>query len=46
MRIFESKPERLESSIRKKREEIQWHNELIKVIEIDILNDEKKLRVL
>ena len=46
MKLFESKSERFEKSIRQNRELINWHNELIKVIEIDICNDERKLRAL
>ena len=46
MKLFESKSERIEKSIRQNRELIQWHNELIKAIELDIVNDERKLRAL
>ena len=46
MKLFDTKEERIEKSMRQNKEEIEYHKQKILAIELDILNGERKLRAL
>lgn len=46
MKLFDSKHEKIEKSIRFKKDEIEFYNQKILLIELDIMKSEKELRQL